>query len=115
MNTTSSSPTLAPWWAGALSGLLAAAAGVAVGTGVAAVLQGVRPAGLQKVTNQELADFVNLCISARDQRPRSRMLLKHAYFDSIRPIGQLASKSQVRPSPPCLCMYVYVCSKVPRP
>ncbi len=63
------------------------------------VVQGVRPAGLQQVTNQELADFINLCISARDQRPRSRMLLKHAYFDSIRPIGQLASKSQARPLP----------------
>lgn len=58
--------------------------------------QGVRPAGLQKVHNQELADFINLCISPREQRPRSRMLLKHPYFDSIRPPGQLASKSQVR-------------------
>lgn len=56
----------------------------------------MRPAGLQKVTNQELADFINVCISPRDQRPRSRMLLKHPFFDSIRPPGQLTSKSQVR-------------------
>ncbi|GAB4823146.1 hypothetical protein N2152v2_010192 [Parachlorella kessleri] len=56
---------------------------------------GVRPAGLQKVTSQDLADFINLCIASREQRPRARMLLKHPYFDSIRPICTLASKSQV--------------------
>lgn len=56
---------------------------------------GVRPAGLQNVTNQELADFINVCISPREKRPRSRMLLKHPYFDSIRPPCQIGSKSQV--------------------
>lgn len=59
------------------------------------VVQGVRPAGLQNVTNQELADFINVCISLREKRPRSRMLLKHPYFDSIRPPCQIGSKSQV--------------------
>lgn len=45
---------------------------------------GVRPAGLQKIQSHELAEFINLCISPRNQRPRSRQLLKHPYFDSIR-------------------------------
>ena len=45
---------------------------------------GVRPAGLQKVQCRELAEFINLCIAPRNQRPRSRQLLKHPYFDSIR-------------------------------
>lgn len=47
-------------------------------------LQGVRPAGLQKVPTLELADFINVCITARESRPRARQLLKHSYFDSIR-------------------------------
>ena len=44
----------------------------------------VRPAGLQKVTCKELADFINTCIAPLEQRPRSRQLLKHPYFASIR-------------------------------
>ena len=44
----------------------------------------VRPAGLQKVTCKELADFINTCIAPLEQRPRSRGLLKHPYFASIR-------------------------------
>lgn len=32
----------------------------------------------------ELADFINVCITARESRPRARQLLKHSYFDSIR-------------------------------
>ena len=53
--------------------------------------QGVRPAGLQKVGSPELAEFINVCISARDSRPRARQLLKHPYFDSIRRDKALAS------------------------
>ncbi len=45
---------------------------------------GVRPAGLQKVSCRELADFINTCIAPLEQRPRSRQLLKHPYFASIR-------------------------------
>lgn len=45
---------------------------------------GVRPAGLQKVACRELADFINTCIAPLEQRPRSRQLLKHPYFTSIR-------------------------------
>jgi len=45
---------------------------------------GIRPAGLQKVTSAELREFINICISPREQRPRSRQLLKHPYFESVR-------------------------------
>lgn len=48
------------------------------------LLQGVRPAGLQKVPTLELAEFINVCIGSRESRPRARQLLKHSYFDSIR-------------------------------
>ncbi len=44
---------MAPWWTGALSGLLAAASGVAVGTGVAALLQGV-PSPIESVGNRAI-------------------------------------------------------------
>ena len=44
----------------------------------------MRPAGLQKVPTLELAEFINVCITARESRPRARQLLKHSYFDSIR-------------------------------
>ena len=47
-------------------------------------VQGVRPAGLQKVPTLELAEFINVCIGPRDGRPRARQLLKHQYFDTIR-------------------------------
>jgi serine/threonine protein kinase len=46
--------------------------------------QGVRPAALGMVSSRELADFIAVCISPKDERPRSRQLLKHPYFDSIR-------------------------------
>ena len=32
----------------------------------------------------DLAEFISLCIAPREERPRTRQLLKHAYFDSIR-------------------------------
>lgn len=48
------------------------------------VTLGVRPACLGKVANRELADFIAVCIRPRHERPRSRHLLKHAYFNSIR-------------------------------
>lgn len=51
----------------------------------------MRPAGLQKVASLELAEFINVCISARESRPRARQLLKHPYFDSIRRDKALAS------------------------
>ncbi|MCW2830150.1 MAG: molybdopterin-binding oxidoreductase [Aeromicrobium sp.] len=45
--------TTAPWWSGAISGFLAAAAGVAVGTGVAAPLRGV-PSPIESVGNRAI-------------------------------------------------------------
>lgn len=56
-------------------------------------LQGVRPAGLQKVASPELGEFINVCITPRDARPRARQLLKHPYFDSIRKDKLLTSRS----------------------
>ena len=47
-------------------------------------VQGVRPAALQKVRSQELAEFIAVCIRSRNERPRARQLLKAPYFDSIR-------------------------------
>ncbi|KRC64836.1 molybdopterin-binding oxidoreductase [Aeromicrobium sp. Root236] len=49
MNTT----TRSPWWAGALAGVLAAAAGVATGTAVAALLDGV-PSPIESVGNRAI-------------------------------------------------------------
>ena len=48
-------------------------------------LQGIQPAGLEKVKTSELRDFISLCI-AHDprQRPEARQLLKNSFFDSIR-------------------------------
>ena len=46
--------------------------------------QGIRPAALQKVTSQDLAEFISVCISPIAQRPHARQLLKHSFFDSIR-------------------------------
>ena len=43
----------APWWSGALAGLLAAATGVSVATGIAAVLAGV-PSPIESVGNQAI-------------------------------------------------------------
>lgn len=61
---------------------------------MAVIVQGVRPAGLQKVPTLELAEFINVCITARESRPRARQLLKHPYFDSIRQEKTAAYKLQ---------------------
>lgn len=47
-------------------------------------MKGVRPKALSRVGSKELAEFISYCIQPRSDRPRSRQLLKHAYFDSIR-------------------------------
>ena len=47
-------------------------------------MQGIRPASLQKVGCQDLAEFIALCISPIAERPHARQLLKHRYFDAIR-------------------------------
>lgn len=51
MTKTTQNRDTAPWWAGATAGFLAAASGVAVGTGVAALLQGV-PSPIESVGNR---------------------------------------------------------------
>jgi DMSO/TMAO reductase YedYZ molybdopterin-dependent catalytic subunit len=53
VTTTTQDRTTAPWWAGALAGFLAAASGVAVGTGAAALLQGV-PSPIESVGNRAI-------------------------------------------------------------
>lgn len=53
MTTTTETRAAAPWWAGAIAGFLAAASGVAVGTGVAALLQGV-PSPIESVGNRAI-------------------------------------------------------------
>jgi WNK lysine deficient protein kinase len=41
--------------------------------------------GLDQVANQELQDFIKLCIGHNsDERPEARQLLKHPFFDSVR-------------------------------
>eukprot|EP00887_Chlorella_sp_A99_P002566 scaffold6.g2566.t1 len=45
---------------------------------------GIRPKSLQEVSSQELAELINLCISRPEERPESRQLLKHPYFNSVR-------------------------------
>lgn len=44
----------------------------------------MRPKALSRVVSKELAEFVGYCIQPRADRPKSRQLLKHPYFDSIR-------------------------------
>lgn len=49
------------------------------------VTQGVLPEGLEKVKNEELREFIRLCIGHDpNQRPEARQLLKHVFFNSIR-------------------------------
>ena len=70
--------------------------------GTVAMLQGVRPAALQKVSSGELAEFIAVCIQPKGERPRARQLLKAPYFDSIREkavrceAAMSATTSQVR-------------------
>lgn len=55
--------------------------------------QGIRPKGLQEVQSKQLQELINLCIAPYNERPASRQLLKHPYFDSIRPARVVASAS----------------------
>lgn len=50
------------------------------------VSKGIQPAGLNNVKTPELRQFIELCIDHDSQkRPEARQLLKHPFFDSIRP------------------------------
>ncbi len=47
--------------------------------------QGFHPAGLSKVENAELREFIEVCIQHDPNlRPEARQLLKHPFFESIR-------------------------------
>lgn len=63
------------------------------------VTQGIHPAGLDKVCNQELKDFIIMCIGHDPQeRPEARQLLKHSFFDSIRNgIARVSERVNVTP------------------
>ncbi len=51
-----------------------------------ALVQGVHPAGLAKVQQKELREFIEMCINHDPEaRPEARQLLKNPFFDSIRP------------------------------
>mmetsp|Transcript_6314 Transcript_6314/g.13917 ORF Transcript_6314/g.13917 Transcript_6314/m.13917 type:complete len:717 (+) Transcript_6314:224-2374(+) len=52
------------------------------------VTSGVPPAGLERVTDEEVKAFISTCICQDPtQRPESRQLLKHPFFDCIRQSG----------------------------
>lgn len=62
------------------------------------LLQGIYPAGLEKVKSQELREFIQLCIAHNPaNRPDTRQLLKHPFFESIR-----TGKVQVERAPALL-------------
>eukprot|EP00210_Caulerpa_lentillifera_P009072 g8657.t1 len=49
------------------------------------VSQGIHPASFQKITNQELKEFIELCIAFDpEKRPKARQLLKHQFFNSVK-------------------------------
>ena len=50
------------------------------------VLQGIRPAALQRVRQPGLAELISVCIAPRGERPEAKKLLKHPYFSSIREV-----------------------------
>ena len=52
----------------------------------AGMLQGIRPAALQRVRQPGLAELISLCIAPRAERPEAKKLLKHPYFSSIREV-----------------------------
>lgn len=64
------------------------------------VTTGVLPAGLSKIENASVREFVELCICHdTEQRPESRQLLKHPFFESIR-TGKMSCPGVDKASPP---------------
>ena len=62
------------------------------------LLQGIRPAALQRVHQQGLAELIALCIAPQKERPHAKKLLKHPYFASIREVRPQAPR-QDKPRP----------------
>ena len=56
-------------------------------------LQGIRPAALQRVHQQGLAEMIALCIAPQKERPHAKKLLKHPYFASIREVSPRTVKA----------------------
>lgn len=49
------------------------------------IIQGIYPGGIEKVKSQALREFIQLCIAHNPaNRPDTRQLLKHPFFESIR-------------------------------
>ena len=46
------------------------------------------------MSSRELAELINLCIAPYHERPESRQLLKHPYFDSVRAAKGMSSRSE---------------------
>jgi serine/threonine protein kinase len=65
-----------------------------------AAFQGKYPDGLKLVEDDELRDFIQLCIShTPDARPDTRKLLKHSFFEGCRGKNGDASKLDLDPRP----------------
>jgi serine/threonine protein kinase len=79
--------------------------------------QGVHPAGLDSVHTPELRQFIELCIDHdAGKRPEARQLLKHPFFDSIRPCGKPGSELNKTPSQnPLSSFSATVSTSVPLP
>lgn len=61
--------------------------------------QGKYPDGLKLVEDDELREFIQLCIShTPDARPDTRKLLKHSFFEGCR--GKGGDASRLDPDPP---------------
>eukprot|EP01025_Chloroclados_australasicus_P065572 TRINITY_DN8934_c0_g1_i4.p1 TRINITY_DN8934_c0_g1~~TRINITY_DN8934_c0_g1_i4.p1 ORF type:complete len:483 (-),score=61.89 TRINITY_DN8934_c0_g1_i4:2013-3461(-) len=64
------------------------------------VTQGIHPEAMQKVQDQELRRFIELCICHNPQfRPEARELLKNSFFDEIKVRG-IGSEPFSQPSSP---------------
>eukprot|EP00798_Chlamydomonas_sp_ICE-L_P030373 gene30373-35379_t len=60
------------------------------------VTQGIPPAGLEKVVDDEFRTFISMCITHdHESRPEARQLLKHPFFDFVRSAGGANGKVQL--------------------
>ena len=67
------------------------------------LLQGIPPMGIEKIQDDELREFVELCIRHDpERRPEARQLLKHSFFDAVR--DPLSVRKNLGEYPcPCWC------------
>lgn len=58
-------------------------------------MQGRLPEGLKAVEDEELREFIELCIChAPEKRPDVRKLLKHGFFEDIRKAAEKEKKER---------------------